>query len=106
MTIGASSEDPQCVSCHAAKSVCFCASALPQMIRSGVSPSRLIVWRISPNVAESVIRDMVGPDWKQRWLNWKNRTPEQVSVSLRWGVGGLLLTGLTVRLNTPLLSIF
>ncbi|CAG08102.1 unnamed protein product, partial [Tetraodon nigroviridis] len=26
---------------------------------------------------ESVIRDMVGPDWKQRWLNWKNRTPEQ-----------------------------
>lgn len=20
---------------------------------------------------------MVGPDWKQRWLNWKNRTPEQ-----------------------------
>lgn len=26
---------------------------------------------------ESVIRDMVGPDWKQRWLNWVNRTPEQ-----------------------------
>uniref|UniRef100_A0A8C4FBR8 Dynamin-like GTPase OPA1, mitochondrial n=1 Tax=Dicentrarchus labrax TaxID=13489 RepID=A0A8C4FBR8_DICLA len=26
---------------------------------------------------DSVIRDMVGPDWKQRWLNWKNRTPEQ-----------------------------
>lgn len=26
---------------------------------------------------ESVIRDMVGPDWKQRWLQWKNRTPEQ-----------------------------
>ncbi|XP_074524323.1 dynamin-like GTPase OPA1, mitochondrial isoform X4 [Halichoeres trimaculatus] len=26
---------------------------------------------------ESVINDMVGPDWKQRWLNWKNRTPEQ-----------------------------
>ncbi|XP_075341636.1 dynamin-like GTPase OPA1, mitochondrial isoform X4 [Odontesthes bonariensis] len=26
---------------------------------------------------ESVIRDMVGPDWKQRWLNWKNRTPDQ-----------------------------
>nr|XP_046247503.1 dynamin-like 120 kDa protein, mitochondrial isoform X6 [Scatophagus argus] len=26
---------------------------------------------------ESVIRDMVGPDWKQRWLHWKNRTPEQ-----------------------------
>ncbi|XP_053354692.1 dynamin-like 120 kDa protein, mitochondrial isoform X5 [Clarias gariepinus] len=26
---------------------------------------------------ESVIADMVGPDWKQRWLNWKNRTPEQ-----------------------------
>ncbi|KAM4739573.1 dynamin-like GTPase OPA1, mitochondrial isoform 5-T6 [Anableps anableps] len=26
---------------------------------------------------ESVIRDMVGPDWKQRWLNWMNRTPEQ-----------------------------
>lgn len=26
---------------------------------------------------ESVIRDMVGPDWKERWMNWKNRTPEQ-----------------------------
>ncbi|KAM4575257.1 dynamin-like GTPase OPA1, mitochondrial [Fundulus diaphanus] len=26
---------------------------------------------------ESVIRDMVGPDWKQRWMNWINRTPEQ-----------------------------
>ncbi|XP_053177993.1 dynamin-like 120 kDa protein, mitochondrial isoform X3 [Scomber japonicus] len=26
---------------------------------------------------ESVIRDMVGPDWKQRWMNWKNRTPDQ-----------------------------
>ncbi|XP_020494917.1 dynamin-like GTPase OPA1, mitochondrial isoform X3 [Labrus bergylta] len=26
---------------------------------------------------ESVISDMVGPDWKQRWLNWKNRTPDQ-----------------------------
>ncbi|KAM8888087.1 dynamin-like GTPase OPA1, mitochondrial isoform 8-T8 [Synchiropus picturatus] len=26
---------------------------------------------------ESVIKDMVGPDWKARWLNWTNRTPEQ-----------------------------
>ncbi|XP_038571620.1 dynamin-like 120 kDa protein, mitochondrial isoform X4 [Micropterus salmoides] len=26
---------------------------------------------------ESVIRDMVGPDWKQRWMNWTNRTPDQ-----------------------------
>lgn len=26
---------------------------------------------------ESVIRDMVGPDWKQRWMNWTNRSPEQ-----------------------------
>ncbi|XP_011472291.1 dynamin-like 120 kDa protein, mitochondrial isoform X3 [Oryzias latipes] len=26
---------------------------------------------------ESVIKDMVGPDWKQRWINWKNRTPDQ-----------------------------
>ncbi|XP_042371973.1 dynamin-like 120 kDa protein, mitochondrial isoform X4 [Plectropomus leopardus] len=26
---------------------------------------------------ESVIRDMVGPGWRQRWLNWMNRTPEQ-----------------------------
>ncbi|XP_047669598.1 dynamin-like 120 kDa protein, mitochondrial isoform X6 [Tachysurus fulvidraco] len=26
---------------------------------------------------EAVIGDMVGPDWKQRWLNWKSRTPEQ-----------------------------
>uniref|UniRef100_A0AAQ4QXE0 Dynamin-like GTPase OPA1, mitochondrial n=1 Tax=Gasterosteus aculeatus aculeatus TaxID=481459 RepID=A0AAQ4QXE0_GASAC len=27
---------------------------------------------------ESVIRDMVGPGWRQRWLNWMNRTPDQV----------------------------
>lgn len=26
---------------------------------------------------ESVIEDMVGPDWKQRWLRWTNRTAEQ-----------------------------
>ncbi|XP_046905905.1 dynamin-like 120 kDa protein, mitochondrial isoform X4 [Hypomesus transpacificus] len=26
---------------------------------------------------ESVINDMVGPDWKQRWMSWKNRTTEQ-----------------------------
>ncbi|XP_072540469.1 dynamin-like GTPase OPA1, mitochondrial isoform X1 [Salminus brasiliensis] len=26
---------------------------------------------------ESVIADMVGPDWKQRWLSWTNRTAEQ-----------------------------
>ncbi|XP_014898853.1 dynamin-like GTPase OPA1, mitochondrial isoform X3 [Poecilia latipinna] len=26
---------------------------------------------------ESVIKDMVGPDWKERWLTWVNRTPEQ-----------------------------
>ncbi|CAN9500916.1 unnamed protein product [Ophioblennius macclurei] len=26
---------------------------------------------------DSVIRDMVGPDWKERWMSWKNRTPEQ-----------------------------
>ncbi|CAB1324614.1 unnamed protein product [Coregonus sp. 'balchen'] len=26
---------------------------------------------------ESVINDMVGPDWKQRWMSWKNRSPEQ-----------------------------
>uniref|UniRef100_W5KYH8 Dynamin-like GTPase OPA1, mitochondrial n=1 Tax=Astyanax mexicanus TaxID=7994 RepID=W5KYH8_ASTMX len=26
---------------------------------------------------ESVISDMVGPDWKQRWMNWTNRTSEQ-----------------------------
>ncbi|XP_051997300.1 dynamin-like 120 kDa protein, mitochondrial isoform X1 [Xyrauchen texanus] len=26
---------------------------------------------------ESVISDMVGPDWKQRWLSWTNRTTEQ-----------------------------
>ncbi|XP_006637707.2 dynamin-like GTPase OPA1, mitochondrial isoform X1 [Lepisosteus oculatus] len=29
------------------------------------------------NDTESVIKDMVGPDWKQRWLYWQNRTPEQ-----------------------------
>ncbi|XP_061539123.1 dynamin-like 120 kDa protein, mitochondrial isoform X4 [Phycodurus eques] len=26
---------------------------------------------------EAVIIDMVGPDWKERWMNWKNRTPDQ-----------------------------
>ncbi|XP_036426584.1 dynamin-like 120 kDa protein, mitochondrial [Colossoma macropomum] len=26
---------------------------------------------------ESVISDMVGPDWKQRWMSWTKRTPEQ-----------------------------
>eukprot|EP00063_Salmo_salar_P096489 XP_014071324.1 PREDICTED: dynamin-like 120 kDa protein, mitochondrial isoform X2 [Salmo salar] len=26
---------------------------------------------------DSVINDMVGPDWKQRWMSWKNRSPEQ-----------------------------
>ncbi|KAL6458049.1 hypothetical protein MHYP_G00332790 [Metynnis hypsauchen] len=26
---------------------------------------------------ESVIGDMVGPDWKQRWMSWTKRTPEQ-----------------------------
>lgn len=49
------------------------------IILPGVS-SCLSAWLFPPGVAESVIRDMVGPDWKQRWLNWKNRTPEQVSL--------------------------
>ncbi|XP_031715356.1 dynamin-like GTPase OPA1, mitochondrial isoform X2 [Anarrhichthys ocellatus] len=26
---------------------------------------------------ESVIGDMVGPGWRQRWMNWMNRTPDQ-----------------------------
>ncbi|XP_077440750.1 dynamin-like GTPase OPA1, mitochondrial isoform X6 [Vanacampus margaritifer] len=26
---------------------------------------------------EAVIKDMVGPDWKERWMNWKNRTADQ-----------------------------
>ncbi|XP_056270472.1 dynamin-like 120 kDa protein, mitochondrial isoform X4 [Pseudoliparis swirei] len=26
---------------------------------------------------DSVIRDMVGPGWRQRWLSWMNRTPDQ-----------------------------
>ncbi|KAM9796652.1 dynamin-like 120 kDa protein, mitochondrial isoform X6 [Syngnathus typhle] len=26
---------------------------------------------------EAVINDMVGPDWKERWMSWKNRTPDQ-----------------------------
>ncbi|XP_018422692.1 PREDICTED: dynamin-like 120 kDa protein, mitochondrial isoform X2 [Nanorana parkeri] len=26
---------------------------------------------------ESVIRGMVGPDWKERWFSWMSRTPEQ-----------------------------
>lgn len=29
-------------------------------------------------LAESVIEDMVGPDWKKRWLYWIGRTKEQV----------------------------
>ncbi|KAM5163488.1 dynamin-like GTPase OPA1, mitochondrial isoform 1-T1 [Mantella aurantiaca] len=28
---------------------------------------------------ESVIRDMVGPGWKERWFSWITRTPEQAS---------------------------
>lgn len=31
-----------------------------------------------PFLAESVIEDMVGPDWKKRWLYWIGRTKEQV----------------------------
>lgn len=82
MTIKASSESPRCASCHAVRFVCLYAFALPKMNNSGVL-SCLSIWHVPPNVAESVIRDMVGPDWKQRWLKWKNRTPEQVSVSLQ-----------------------
>uniref|UniRef100_A0A3Q2YJ82 Dynamin-like GTPase OPA1, mitochondrial n=1 Tax=Hippocampus comes TaxID=109280 RepID=A0A3Q2YJ82_HIPCM len=26
---------------------------------------------------ETVIKDMVGPDWKERWMNWKTRTSDQ-----------------------------
>ncbi|XP_010764690.1 dynamin-like GTPase OPA1, mitochondrial [Notothenia coriiceps] len=26
---------------------------------------------------DSVIRDMVGPGWTQRWMNWTSRTPDQ-----------------------------
>ncbi|KAM9317223.1 dynamin-like GTPase OPA1, mitochondrial [Gastrophryne carolinensis] len=26
---------------------------------------------------ESVIHDMVGPDWKERWFSWTSRSPEQ-----------------------------
>ncbi|XP_077463558.1 dynamin-like GTPase OPA1, mitochondrial isoform X4 [Stigmatopora argus] len=26
---------------------------------------------------EAVIKDMVGPDWKERWMSWKNRTADQ-----------------------------
>ncbi|XP_041745687.1 dynamin-like 120 kDa protein, mitochondrial isoform X1 [Coregonus clupeaformis] len=26
---------------------------------------------------DSVINDMAGPDWKQRWMSWTNRSPEQ-----------------------------
>lgn len=29
-------------------------------------------------LAENAIENMVGPDWKKRWLYWKNRTQEQV----------------------------
>uniref|UniRef100_A0A9J8DFG1 Dynamin-like GTPase OPA1, mitochondrial n=1 Tax=Cyprinus carpio carpio TaxID=630221 RepID=A0A9J8DFG1_CYPCA len=30
---------------------------------------------------DSVIADMVGPDWKQRWFSWKNRTPEVCGIT-------------------------
>lgn len=33
---------------------------------------------MSPFPAESVIEDMVGPNWKKRWLHWVGRTKEQV----------------------------
>ncbi|XP_078725752.1 dynamin-like GTPase OPA1, mitochondrial isoform X2 [Lampetra fluviatilis] len=26
---------------------------------------------------DNVIRDMVGPEWRERWIQWTNRTPEQ-----------------------------
>uniref|UniRef100_S4RAS5 Dynamin-like GTPase OPA1, mitochondrial n=1 Tax=Petromyzon marinus TaxID=7757 RepID=S4RAS5_PETMA len=26
---------------------------------------------------DNVIRDMVGPEWRERWMQWTNRTPEQ-----------------------------
>lgn len=40
-----------------------------------------------PFLAESVIEDMVGPDWKKRWLYWIGRTKEQVKAG--GGVGGV-----------------
>lgn len=33
-------------------------------------------------LAENAIENMVGPDWKKRWLYWKNRTQEQVKTNL------------------------
>ena len=32
-------------------------------------------------LAENAIENMVGPDWKKRWLYWKNRTQEQVKTN-------------------------
>nr|XP_023653971.1 dynamin-like 120 kDa protein, mitochondrial [Paramormyrops kingsleyae] len=29
------------------------------------------------NDTEAIIQDMVGPDWKQRWLYWRSRSPDQ-----------------------------
>lgn len=40
--------------------------------------------------AENAIENMIGPDWKKRWLYWKNRTQEQVknkSLVLRYDFG-------------------
>lgn len=50
-------------------------------------------------VAENAIENMIGPDWKKRWIYWKNRTQEQVGteipVFLCWqfahGIYGLLV---------------
>lgn len=33
-------------------------------------------------IAENAIENMIGPDWKKRWLYWKNRTQEQVIAKL------------------------
>jgi len=30
---------------------------------------------------ENTIENMIGPDWKKRWLYWKNRTQEQVKTN-------------------------
>ena len=58
----------------------------------------LDVFFFSPFSAESVINDMVGPDWKQRWMHWTNRTADQVST------GGTLSVPLCPMLSYDLSS--
>uniref|UniRef100_A0A672I135 Dynamin-like GTPase OPA1, mitochondrial n=1 Tax=Salarias fasciatus TaxID=181472 RepID=A0A672I135_SALFA len=46
---------------------------------------------------DSVIRDMVGPDWKERWMSWKNRTQNRSEQQYSIQMTKIMFT--TVRKN-------